>query len=143
MDRFRDGRLVTGIGMAAAAGVDSGGGGGSPFSCSISFSIGTGPFNVSGASGNLYTSNGGVIGVIESGGTPPYGGSTTLNGDASGKLFITPASDGVHNTIGWSGFSVNETEGCYIQFNGNDSLGATDSSRYPPIGQVIAIKRTS
>lgn len=135
---------MTGIGcIMAGDGPYGGGGGGAPFSVSISFSAGAGPFNVSGASGNLYTSNGGVIGIIESGGTPPYGGSTSLLGDPSGKLFITPASDGVHNTIGWSGFSINETEGCYIQFDGSDNAGATDSKRYPPVGQAIVVKRTS
>ena len=137
---------MTGITCVMAAGVDSGGGGGSPFSCSISFSIGSGPFFVSGASGDLYTSNAGLISINESGGTPPYGGyggGASLNGDPSGKLFITPASDGVHLTIGWSGFSLNEFEGGYIQFDGSDSLGATASSRYPPVGQVIAVKRTS
>jgi len=142
MDRIRNGCFVSGIGMAVAAGQSSGGG--TPFSVTITFSGGTGTFNVSGASGNLYTAGFGVISVNESGGTPPYGGAgTSLSGDPSGKLFITPASDGVHNTIGWSGLSLNEIEGCYIQFDGTDNAGASASDRYPPVGQIIAIKRTS
>jgi len=114
-----------------------------PLSCDIELIGGAGPWNVSGSAGDLYSQFAKGIFVSTSGGTPPYGGpGQSLNGDASGKLSLVPTGDGLHNTIGWSGFSLNELEGCYLQFDVTDSLGATASARYPSAGSII-IKRTS
>jgi hypothetical protein len=133
MDRFRDGRLVTGIGMAAAAGVDSGGGGAA---LSVSLTWTGGNLNVAGASGTSPSPN--VLVAIASGGTPPYSDGMTLTSNPSGKLFITASPDGVHNTIGWSGFSVNEVEGFTAEYSVTDSVGTNKTS-----SDSGTIKRTS
>ena len=126
--------------MALAAGSGSAP---APLSCQITFTGGAGPINVSGASGDMYTQFGYLISVIVSGGTPPYGGvGTGLSGDSSGKLSFAPASDGLHNTLFWSGFTLNEIEGCYLTYNATDDAGATASARYPASGNIV-IKRTS
>jgi hypothetical protein len=113
-----------------------------PLVATIDFNQGAGPFNVSGASGDLYSAANGVLVVIITGGTPPYSSSFTLEGDPSGKISLVPASDGVHTTIGWSGFSLNELEGCTEKFSTTDSVGATSTDQTPKAGSLI-IKRTS
>lgn len=135
---------MSGIGVAVAAGVSASAPPPPSFSVSVSFTGGDGPFNVSGASGDLYTQFGAVISVTESGGTTPYSGEiTSIQSDPSGKISVVAASDHVHNTIGWSGLALNELESCYVEFDAHDAVGASDSARYPPVGQIIVIKRTS
>jgi hypothetical protein len=133
---------MSGICMAVAAATS--GGAAAPLACSVIFTGGAGPINVSGASGSLSPSGGvNLISVDASGGTPPYSGAgVTLQGDPSGKLSISLSGDGIHNTISWSGFAVNETQGCYLQNDVTDNVGATATSRYPSSGSII-IKRTS
>jgi hypothetical protein len=130
--------------MLAGDGPYGGGGGGGALSCSISFTGGVGPINVSGASGDCYANGGGgVITTTTTGGTPPYVSSVfSVQGDASGKLSIVLSGDHIHNTIGYSGFAVNENEGGYLRLDVTDSVGATASAQYPSSG-VIVIKRAS
>ena len=73
-------------------------------------------FNVSGASGDLYTQFGIVLVIIDGGGVHPFSpgpGDGMVNDGAiggSGVPVLVAASDGVHNTIGWTGMAV----GSYI-----------------------------
>lgn len=114
-----------------------------PLAAGVGFSGGSGPFFVSGASGNFGSQGFYALSYTNTGGTPPYGGpGQSIQGDPSGKLAIVPYGDGVHDTIGWSGFAVNESQTCYIQYDITDSLGATATSRYPA-STLITIKRTS
>jgi len=138
---------MTGAMMCMAAGGPYNVGSG-PLSCDIFFNGGAGPFSVSGASGDLYTSGGWAVTSSITGGTPPYPtGTVTLQGDPSGKLSVITAPGDVqhHLTIAWSGFSLNELETCYLRLDVTDSVGATASATYPVAapGSVIAIKRTS
>jgi hypothetical protein len=118
-----------------------------PLSCQIGIAGGTSSpsdiYNVSGTSGNIYLNGYGVIVLINNGGTPPYGGAgVSVQSDASGKLSIVAAGDGVHNAVGYSGFTLNEAEGCYLQYDITDDAGGSASARYPAAGSLI-VKRTS
>lgn len=147
MGHFRDGCIVSGIGIVAAAGVTAGGGGGGgggggALSCSVTFSGGAGTTNVSGASGYAP----GIVQTSESGGTPPYTVTTLgFEDDPSGKLSLVDIGNVV---IAYSGFSVNEIESGGIRYSITDSLGATATARFPtpgPLGATrnLSIKRTS
>jgi hypothetical protein len=131
---------MTGVGCMMAAGGPYGSGSGA-FQASMSWTGGI-SVTMSGASGVLPASKG-VIGLSMSGGTPPYSANFYVADDASGKISIEASPDGVHNTLGWSGFAVNEIEGCTIHIDCGDSAGGSASLQYPSVGQILTMKRTS
>lgn len=133
---------MTGIGIAiACVGEDAGPPPPPPLYINSFLNTGDGPYYVSGASGKL-DSLGAAFTGSSGGGTPPYTYDTQVLGDPSGKLDFALASDGLHNTIGWTGFAVSEAEGCYFQFTITDSTSATATCRYPARG-VVVLQRTS
>jgi hypothetical protein len=137
----RDGCLVSGINIAIAGSAGPSAPPPAPLQVSITWA-GDRPLNVSGASGvaqsksSPWTPN--VFGYLVTGGVPPYSESNGLINNPSGKLFIAAAPDGVHNTIGWSGFSINETESAEIFYTATDSAGTTGSS-----SDTITVRRIS
>jgi hypothetical protein len=64
---------------------------------------------------------------------PPYTEGGGLVNNLSGKLAIAAAPDGVHNTIAWSGFAINETESADVTYRVTDSTGTTVTSTYTGI----------
>lgn len=126
---------MTGMGMAAASGRTP-----TPFTATIVLSGGK-TYNVAGASGDLYTSNLSVISINESGGVPPYSDSHSVTLDSGpGGVSIVAASDGIHDTIAWTGLaSVGNSIICHMSISANDSAGASSGSTYSP----ITITRTS
>jgi hypothetical protein len=128
---------MSGIACASDAGVAA-----PPLSCGVEIVGGSSPFSVVAASGDLYTNSHEVISVTATGGTPPYTLGLSIQGDPSGKLSLIASSDGVHETVAWTGFSVNETESGYVQINVTDSVGATASDRFPTTG-TFSIKRVA
>ena len=142
----RDGRFVSGLGLALAAGTNA-----APppaLSASVNF---TGPstLNVSGASGSASPSGGvNLVSVIISGGTPPYTGTgpagvtVFIGDDPSGKIGLTASGDAIHLTPCWSGFALNELESFTLRLSVVDDAGTSASARYPDSG-VLVIKRTS
>jgi hypothetical protein len=56
-----------------------------------------------------------------------------------GKLSIAAAPDGVHNTIAWSGFAINEVQSTDVTYTVTDSAGTTVTSTYTG----IVVQRTS
>lgn len=141
MDCERRGCFVTGV-TAMMVGDGPYGAVAAPLACSIGFTGGVGPINVSGTSGNFGSQGFYAISISITGGTAPYSGPHYILGDASGKLSIVPYGDGLHDTIAWTGFAVNEQQGGYLQLDVTDNVGATASARYPASG-VITVKRTS
>jgi len=129
------------MGIAMACASEAGTAPVTPLYINSFLNLGAGPYYVSGSSGKL-DSNGAAFTGSSGGGMPPYTYGTSVLGDPSGKLAFVLATDGVHNTVGWSGFALNEAEGCYFVFDITDSVGATASCRYPPTG-VIVLQRTS
>jgi len=62
-----------------------------------------------------------------SGGIPPYSNSPgmRLASNPSGKLFLANHDDGLHITIGWSNFAINEVQSAEIAITTTDSAGAS------------------
>jgi hypothetical protein len=123
---------VSGIADASSA-IDAGGAVSGPLTLGFSWT-GSVPLNVSGASGVPSA----VLFVYVSGGTPPYSGGFSLLNNTSGKLYLTASPDGIHTTVGWSGFSLNELESANAHFEVTDSAGASQSGT-----AGVAFKRTS
>jgi hypothetical protein len=71
-----------------------------------------------------------VLVYLCSGGVPPYSNSPgmRLDSNPSGKLFLANHSDGVHVTIGWSDFAINEVQSAEIVITTRDSAGASVDS---------------
>jgi hypothetical protein len=131
----RDGRFVSGIGIAAAGAVAS-----TPPPPALSAYVtwnGQTPMPVSGASGIAQTVGSpfapNVLVYIASGGVLPYSESGGLVNNPSGKLAIAAAADGIHNTIAWSGFAINEVQSTDVTYRVTDSAGATVTSTYTGI----------
>jgi hypothetical protein len=137
----RDGRFVSGVGIAAAGGATSAPPP-PPLTVHISWS-GQTPLPVAGASGVAQTVGSpfapNVLAPFVSGGVPPYIESSQLVNNTSGKLSIAAAPDGVHNTIAWSDFAINEVESTDITYRATDSAGTTVTSTYTG----IIVQRTS
>lgn len=134
---------MSGIGMAAAAysppppPTSSG-----PLSCWVTFAPGAQiTFTVSGASSDLGFQGYGIVQYDHSGGTPPYSESLTVEGDPSGKLSIVPNGRGA-DTIGYTGFTLNEVEGGWLKYAVTDGAGTTVTARFPATGP-LTITRTS
>jgi hypothetical protein len=135
MGHERNGRFVSGVGIAAAGSITS-----SPPPPPLTVRVswnGQTPLPVSGASGvaqpvgSPFAPN--VLVYIASGGVPPYTEGGGLVNNLSGKLAIAAAPDGVHNTIAWSGFAINETESADVTYRVTDSTGTTVTSTYTGI----------
>lgn len=108
-----------------------------PFSLSFVWT-GAPVVNVAGASGTCTPSQG-LFSIVISGGTPPYGGSGFgVSSNPSGKINYAASSDGVHTTLAWSGFTVNEAETFTATFNATDSASHSITR-----STAVAIKRTS
>lgn len=134
---------MTGIGMAMA-------GGASvvipPHTNSITLTGGD-TYNVSSASGSLFTIFNSVISVNDTGGVPPYsnapGEVLHLGGGTSGASASIIGTTGPNNSVGFSGLnSVGDIVFFTLTYDSDDSLGAHASSTYPGAGSV-AIHRTS
>jgi hypothetical protein len=108
---------------------------------------GSSTVNVNGASGICSVAQG-VIVFIASGGTAPYAGNgpggadTYVTGDPSGKISLAASPDGIHNTLAWSGFALNEFQSCVIRAAIHDAAGHSASDSAPASGAII-LKRTS
>jgi len=135
---------MTGIAMAAA---------GSPtvppptLTCSVSL-FGGDTYNVSGASGDLYSSFGAYIVTSASGGTPPLSGlnSPAIIKDAgNGTLSLTSSGHGTDQTPTWSGMAIGDTALCHLFLNVTDSGTPQQNaqSNYPSGGSFISIHRAS
>lgn len=126
---------MSGVGIAAAGAITS-----SPAPPPLTVHVswnGQTPLPVSGASGvaqavgSPFAPN--VLVYIASGGVPPYSEGGGLLNNPSGKLAIAAAPDGVHNTVAWSGFAINEMESTDITYRVTDSAGTTVTSIYTGI----------
>lgn len=141
MGAVRDGRFVSGVGIAAAGAVTSAPPP-PPLTVHVSWN-GQTPLPVSGASGVAQAVGSpfapDVLVYIAAGGVPPYSESGGLVNNPSGKLSIAAAADGVHNTIAWSGFAINEVQSTDITYRVTDSAGTTATSTYTG----IIVQRTS
>ncbi len=132
---------MSGVAIAVAGSAGASAPPPAPFQVSISWA-GDQPLNVTGASGvaqprgSPWTPN--VIGYLVTGGVPPYSEDGGLTNNPSGKLFIAGAPDGVHNTIGWNNFSINETESAELFYNATDSAGSSGSS-----SATVTVRRTA
>jgi hypothetical protein len=135
--------FVSGIAIAAAAYAPApppttGG----PLSCWVTFAPnGDEVFTVAGASGNLSIQGYGIVQSEYSGGTPPFVESLAIESDPSGKLSFVPNGLGA-DTIGYSGFSLNEVEGGWIKYTVRDGTGTIATARFPATGS-ISVTRTS
>lgn len=137
---------MTGIGMAAASGktvVVS------PLTVSVQLDTSLGTLiNVSGASGDLHTwsGGGGLISYIVSGGVPPYsaqGIGFVSDGNSGGSsCSMGLSSDGLHQTIFWTGAAIGDLMFFHLTGTATDSVGTVANDRYPTSGSVV-IKRTS
>ena len=144
MGRFGNGHFVSGIGIAAA-GATTLAPPPPPFTASVEWN-GQTPVLVSGASGVAQTVSSplsffpNVFVYQTSGGVAPYTVDTSfLINNPSGKLSIATAPDGVHNSIAWADFAINETQSADIKATFHDSAGATVTSIYTG----ITVQRTS
>ena len=141
MGDWRDGRFVSGIGIAAAAATTAAPPP-PPLTAQISWN-GQAPLTVSGAAGvaqavaSPFKPN--VLVYLASGGMPPYTKGGGLENNPSGKLSIAAAPDGVHNTIAWSGFAINEVQSTDITYTVTEGAGTTVTSTYTG----IVVQRTS
>jgi hypothetical protein len=131
---------VSGIGIAASAGTTPTAP--PPLTVSIAWN-GQTPLPVAGASGVAQPASSpwapNVFVALASGGIPPYTGNVWLENNPSAKLVLAAAPDGVHTTIGWSGFAINEVQSSDIVYSVTDSAGTTVTSRY----SGIIVQRTS
>src|SRR5690242_5098320 len=135
--------FVSGIGIAAAAcspapsPVSRG-----PLSCWVNFAPnGDTVFTVSGASGDLSSQGYGIVQYDYSGGTPPFTDSLTIQNDPSGKLGFVSNGRGA-DTIGYTGFALNEVEYGWIKYTVRDGSGASTTARFPSTGS-LSITRTA
>jgi hypothetical protein len=135
---------MSGILMAAALVGSAGAAPANPLFTSITLTVGT-SFDVSGASGDLYSAAGAYIGIVISGGVAPYGGGHSCVKDGgTGSVFVTGPADGVHDTVGWSGLSIGDSIVFHLSNHATDSAGHTADARYPvSTGAAIAIRRVS
>jgi hypothetical protein len=119
-----------------------------PFHIALALTGGSGPYNVTGASGDIYAQGGSVFQLSSSGGTPPPTFATeTITIDANsgtGTLSRVLSGDGVHNTIHWAGMAVGDTILFHLDTSAHDAgtPPQTDTATYPSAG-TIAIHRTS
>jgi hypothetical protein len=136
-----DGCFVSGVGIAAAGAVTS-----APPPPPLTVYVawnGQNPVPASGASGiptpvgSPYAPN--VLVYSASGGVPPYSESGGLVNNTSGKLYIAAAADGIHNTVAWSGFAINEVQSTDVDYRVTDSAGTTLTATF----RGITIQRTS
>jgi hypothetical protein len=132
---------VSGVGIAAAGAITSAPPP-PPLTVHVSWN-GQTPLPVTGASGVAQTVGSpfapNVLVYVASGGVPPYSEGGGLANNPSGKLSIAAAPDGIHNTIAWSGFAINEVESTDITYRVTDSAGTTATSTYTG----IILQRTS
>ena len=113
---------------------------GSPLTgVSVTFTGGTGPFNVSGAN-NFGTGSPGFVQSGYTGGYPPVTGSSSVVG-GNGKLGLYDTGQG-DGTLGWTGLAVGETVTFYISTSYTDAHGTTLSARDPAAAN-ISLTRTS
>lgn len=140
--------LVTGVGMAAGTGVTVPSI--PPLTAAVNINSSAQTWNVTGASGDLYTQFGVVIVPTDSGGVPPYFDSISITNDGtvggSGSSMIVAASDGVHNTIGWSGVTVGAYVTAHIVYSVTDSNTPPGSAGdvFPhPAGSSFILHRVS
>ena len=136
----RDGCLVSGIGIATA-GAATIAPPPPPLYASVSW-VGDAIVNVSGSSG-LPPHSGApwipnVLSYTVSGGVPPYSESGGLVNNPSGKLYIALSYDGSHNTIGYSGLQINETESTDVYYTVSDASGESRTDY-----ATVTIRRTS
>lgn len=141
---------MTGVGMAVASGktapppIP-------PLTASVGVNSGASTWNVSGASGDLYTQYGVVLVIIDSGGVGPYSpgpGDGMVNDGTvggTGAPVLVPASDGVHNTIGWTGMSVGAyVTGHYVHSIVDSNTPPSNASDvFPHGGGSFLLHRTS
>ena len=132
---------MSGVGIAAAGAITI-----SPPPPALSAHVawnGQTPLPVSGASGVAQTVGSpfapNVLVYLASGGVPPYSESGGLMNNPSGKLAIAAAPDGIHNTIAWSGFAINEVQSSDVTYHVTDSAGTTVTSTY----MGIIVQRTT
>jgi hypothetical protein len=144
MGRIRNGHFVSGV-CIAVAGATSPAPPPPPFTAAVVWA-GQTPLPVTGASGVAQTVSlplsyyPNVLSYVISGGVPPYTvTSTFLINNPSGKLSIVPAPDGVHNTIGWSDFAINEVQSTDIRATIHDSAGTWITDTY----SGITVQRTT
>lgn len=119
MGNQRHGRIVSGIGIAMAAGVDAGAPPAPPFSGGIQTNTGTSTANVTGASGTLsspYFSYGTINGVA------PVTSSLTILDNGGGKLSLHTVSSSISQVV-WAGMLTFEHETITLQFEASDSAG--------------------
>ena len=110
---------------SAAYDTAASGGGGQPLGASLTWNGGS-TMAVTGDSG---VSPSAVFIPIAHGGVTPYtADGITLTSNPSGKIFLTASPDNVHTTLGWSGFSLNETENYTARYSVTDSAGTTKSA---------------
>jgi hypothetical protein len=113
-----------------------------PLSCWVNFAPnGDTVFTVSGASGDLSAQGYGIVQYDYSGGIAPYTESLTIQNDPSGKLGFAPNGRGA-DTIGYTGFALNEVEHGWIRYAVTDGTGTTATARFPATGS-LSITRTS
>lgn len=113
-----------------------------PLTCWVTFAPSSQTaFTVSGASGNLSAQDYGIVQSDFSGGTAPYTESLTIQNDPSGKLGFADNGLGAE-TISYTGFSLSEVEGGWLQYQVTDGTGATATARFPSAGS-LSITRTS
>jgi hypothetical protein len=116
--------------------------------CSISL-FGGDTYNVSGASGDLYSAFGAYIVTSASGGTPPLSGvnSPAIIKDAgSGTVSLTASGHGSDQTPTWSGMAIGDTILCHLFLNVTDSGTPQQNAQqnYPSAGgSYISIHRAS
>lgn len=135
----RRGRVVTGA-LQVLAAPSSAAAPPPAFTVSINFVPSPGGnISVSGGSGTLTPSQG-VFSISESGGVTPYGGSPngkTYVGRTDTRIFLAASSDGVHDTLGWSGLNIGDVISTAVQYTDTDSAGTTASST----SQTVTIQR--
>ena len=122
-----------------------------PLVANVNLNTSTTTFNVTGASGDLYTAFGVVISIFDTGGVPPYSigagdgvfNDGTVNG--TGTALLVAASDGIHNPIGWSGMSVGAYVTCHVvnSIVDSDTPPSSASDRIPHSGGSFIIHRAS
>lgn len=131
MGRIWNGHFVSGIAVTMA-GSSTAAPPPPPLTANLQWN-GQSPLPVSGSSGvaqsvsvsGTYYPN--VFAYVASGGVRPYAdtGGMQVTSNPSGKLFLAPHSDGVHTTVGWSDFSIGETESLQIRFTTTDDAGTS------------------
>ena len=129
---------MTGIGMAAASGATTPPP--APHTNSITLTGGA-TYNVTVASGDLYTLFGAVIGVSDSGGQSPYsnspGETLAIQASSSGSNAFIVGTPTANNSVGFSGLnSVGSAVLFTVSYGSVDNLGGQANSTYPSSGSV-------